>query len=485
MSIKQAPIDSLPDQDTSTPVQKSGGKRTYTLCILLLLVAALVRIAIALPYHQQTVAVVSLFLTSFVPYLAGCILVLRTRARSGRWQWLELGLILLGALLARALLLPSWPIISGDVWRYLWDARVTLHGYSPYVVIPDDPRLVPLHDPIVYAQMGYHTVPTLYPPAAQAIYLVSYLLAPSNLVVLKAIFMGFDLVTCGMLAFLLKRKGLDPARCIIYAWCPLPIVEFGAQGHIDVAMITFITLTLACAYSTRRGARVLTGFFLALATLAKLYPILLLAAVVRRRDYALVFTYIMTVIVAYVPYFILGHGQVFGFFSTYLSQHGGNAGPILVFAQHLGETLGFQPSMTELLDHGADIAVMGSVGLVIFVLRQRELISIEAAILILIASVLSVSAFVYPWYVTALLPWVALLLGPLWTPAQQGLLRLNGKTLAVLGVWYFVCTVDISYLFLGRTHNWTLYYIFIYGVVGMLLVIAAIVGIQRRRLAYR
>ena len=99
-----------------------------------------------------------------LPYLAACILVLATRTSAGRWYWLELGLIFGGAFIFRAMLLPLPPVLSHDSWRYVWDARVLLHGYSPYVTVPNSLVLVPLRDQQIYWHMAYREVPTLYPP---------------------------------------------------------------------------------------------------------------------------------------------------------------------------------------------------------------------------------------------------------------------------------------------------------------------------------
>jgi hypothetical protein len=289
---------------------------------------------------------------------------------------------------------------------------------------------------------------------------------------LKTIFLGFDLATCILLIHLLKRKGLDPARCIIYAWCPLPVVEFAMQGHIDVAMLTFIAAMLLCAQSSWRGARALTGFFLGLATLTKLYPIILLVVVLRRRDYALLLTCVLTIIAGYIPYYVLGHGQIFGFFSTYLMQLAGNTGPLLLLMHSLETQLALDP----LLQRSAGAGLVVAVGLVVFVLRLRERISMEAATLLLIGTIFSISSYIYPWYVTALLPWVALLIGPLWQPTPHGRIALSARNGAILSAWYFVCTVDVVYLFLGGTLDWSLYYILIYGVIGALPIISAIAG---------
>lgn len=456
--------------------------RITLLCILLVLTLLMLKIADTLPV-RHTGLIVFWWLGSFVPYLSGCILVLFTKPQRGRWQWLEVGIILTGAVLLRAALLATPPNFSGDAWRYLWDARVTLHGYNPYVFIPDAKPLIPLHDSLIYGQMGYHNVPTLYPPVAQAIYLVSYLLAPSNILVLKAIFLCFDLTTCVVLALLLKRKGLDPARCVIYAWCPLPIVEFAVQGHIDVVMLTFVTLLALFAQGTGHRACLLTGFLLGLAALTKLYPLILLCVVLRPRDYVLLFTCIVTIIAGYIPFIILGHGQVFGFFSTYLSQHGGNGGIVLVAIQLAGERLKLEQSVIALVEHGVAAVLVIMVASVVFVLRLRERISVEVGILILIATVFSISSFVYPWYVTALIPWVALLVGPLWTKTGKRLPRLNAKSIAVLAPWYFICTVDSAYLFLGK-FDWSLYYILVYGGVCTFLTVAVVVGLSHLKESY-
>src|SRR5581483_6213168 len=204
------------------------------------------------------VSVVQPYILCFFPYALACALVLFTRPADGRWRRLEVGLILGGALLLRVLLLPLPPNLSRDSWRYVWDARVFLHGYSPYVTTPGDKALQPLRD-IIFANSRFRNVPSLYPPGAQYIYLLSYLIVPGSLYSLKTVFVLFDLASCGVLVRLLARKRLDPARALLYAWCPLPIVEFALQGHVDVLTITFALLAVLTAEDRRWPWRALTG----------------------------------------------------------------------------------------------------------------------------------------------------------------------------------------------------------------------------------
>jgi len=445
-------------------------KRSIVLCVLLGSSVALyfVLAQFAQPQDIFIPPFLQTWMLCFMPYVGACTLVFLTPPSVGRWRIAELAIILLGALLFRVLLLPQVPWLSRDSWRYLWDARVILHGYSPYVYAPENPILKPLRDALIYGNSGFLDVPTVYPPVAQGVYVFSYLLAPSNLFVLKAIFLSFDMLTCVGLALLLLQRGLDPRRMILYAWCPLSIVEFAIEGHLDALTGAFIVLTLLCA--TKRnsaiGWRVLLGVLIALATLTKLYPLLLLLVVTRRRDWEIPLACFVTIILAYIPFLILGHGQVFGFFSTYATEQRQNAGVVpLVVHFFTYNLLHLKDRITVLVQYAVDALFVGPIVLLIFFLRLRKRISMEAATLILIGTVYAISTHIFPWYTTTLLLFVPLLMSPVRT--RKGL---QGKGIAIASVWYFVCTSLTAYYF-RSTLDWTLYYIFVYGVTVLLLAV--------------
>jgi hypothetical protein len=469
--------------------------RPAVLCSLLLLSIILSLFLIgAVPQDEVLIGpFLRVWTVSFLPYFAACAFVLLTRPAVGRWRWIELGIILVGALILRAMLLPLPPLLSRDSWRYLWDARVTLAGFSPYVYRPVDPALHSLVDPVLFFNSRFRTAPTIYPPGAQAIFLLSYLIAPSNLFFLKGIFLVFDMVTCGALVVLLQRKGLDARRVLIYAWCPLPIIEFAMQGHVDVITLTFTILAVLSLANTSVRGRVLTGILIGIATLTKIYPILLLVAVVpdllyddkvsrkpffrrlRRRDYALPAVCFGTIILGYLPYLILGHGQAFGYFATYASQQGQNAGVTQQVVQWLGARLRLYPSKIIEIEHIVAFLFIAGLSLVVFVLRLRNRMSRETAVLLLFGAVLSVSSHVFPWYTTALLLWIPVLLGPFWTRGRP-----VGKGLAIAATWYFTCASLIGYFInLGPGNpslDWTGYYWIVYTPVMVALGVAAIMG---------
>ena len=467
---------------------------------LLSIIIYILLIGAAPKSDDQIAPFLYVWMISFLPYFAACAFVLATKPLAGRWRWIELGSILLGAFLLRAMLLPLPPGLSHDSWRYLWDARVTLHGFSPYVYAPGDKALAPLRDSILYANSRYRNVPTLYPPGAQAVYLLSYLLVPANLYFLKGIFLVFDMVTCIALVVLLGRKGLDQRRVLLYAWCPLPIIEFAIQGHVDVITLTFIILAVLSASNRSVRGYMLTGFFIGVATLTKIYPILLLPVILpggderhvplmRRVKYhyiPLLVTCFATIIIGYLPYLILGHGQMFGYFASYTREQGQNAGVIQQITRLLGKQLHLPLTKTIMLEQVVDLLAVGIVSLIVLVQRWRNRISIEAATLLLFGVVLSISSHVFPWYTTTLLLWVPLLITNSLTPVGArvgawGKAGLYGRPLAVIAVWYFTTTVLLGYFFNPGPGNpspdWTVYYRLVYMPVMAALGVAAIIGV--------
>jgi hypothetical protein len=213
--------------------------------------------------------------------------------------WLELAVIIAGVLLFSALVFPDWPNLSRDSWRYIWDPQVIVHGFNPYLVAPDDPRLRFLRhaNPLIYANMRFRNVPTICPLGAQALYLIIAFISPTIYSV-KGMMTLLNLIAAALLMVLLHRRGQDLRRVIIYLWNPLPILEYVLNGHIDVAAIVWILLALLIA-ETVLGSRpaylaansrsqranrwqwawrALIGFLLGLATLTKLWPVILVIA---------------------------------------------------------------------------------------------------------------------------------------------------------------------------------------------------------------
>jgi hypothetical protein len=176
----------------------------------------------------------------------------------------------------------------------------------------------------------------------------------------------FDLLAGVLLALLLRRHGRDVRRAFIYLWAPLPVIEFAFSGHVDAAAIAFILLILLLNGLSFRGSRALIGGLLGIATLIKFYPLVLVVALLRRRDWALLGTLAATLVVGYAPYAHDGLAS-FGFLSTYLTELDTSYGGAVLLIRAVGFRVGLTPDVVRALGVLGAAAGAG----VVFWLRVR------------------------------------------------------------------------------------------------------------------
>jgi alpha-1,6-mannosyltransferase len=261
---------------------------------------------------------IRLALTQGLLYLGAAWIV--WRARPNR---LTLLVVVLFAALFRLSILFAPPLLSDDVYRYVWDGRVQAAGINPYRYIPSDETLTLLRDESIYPNINRRDfAPTIYPPLAEAIYFLSTRVSES-VTWMKATMMGFEAVTIWALMALLASFGLPRQRALIYAWHPLIVWEFAGSGHIDAIAITFIALALLARRRQLDGA---AGVALACATLVKFFPAILFPALYRRWGWKMPVLFVLVIAIAYVPYLSVGVEGVFGYLPGYMAEEGMRSG---------------------------------------------------------------------------------------------------------------------------------------------------------------
>jgi alpha-1,6-mannosyltransferase len=284
------------------------------------------------------------------------------------------------------------PFLSNDVYRYVWDGRIEAAGFNPYRYEPADPRLEALRDQSIYPRIGSKYAPTIYPPLAEAIYLVVSRLAES-VTAMKAAMVVFEAITFVLLARLLALEGLPTSRVLIYAWHPLPVWEFAGSGHIDAALIACSLVTL---WAVRRRRSGLAGVFLAGATLAKLYPAVLAPVLYRRWDWKMPVAFTAAMVIAYIPFAAAG-SQIFGFLPGYAGQEGFDAAGTGFYLLGLLRRL---PTLEHISTHGYEIGaviVLAAVSFAFAFRRDRDGPSYAMSMVSAAAFVLLLSPH-YPWY---------------------------------------------------------------------------------------
>lgn len=186
-----------------------------------------------------------------------------------------LWLIVAGGIMFRLSVIALPPATSDDVYRYLWDGRVSIAGINPYRYPPQARELEPLRDTVVYPKINHPELRTIYPPLAQVCFAAAYRLAGNALWGIKGLLF---LAECGTLWLLFKllagnSASANPLWIVVYAWCPLPILECGMAAHVDGLGILFLVLFYLSIQHKRIS---LAAVALAGAVLIKLVPVILL-----------------------------------------------------------------------------------------------------------------------------------------------------------------------------------------------------------------
>ncbi len=188
-----------------------------------------------------------------------------------RWIWA-------GAVLFRLTVLPLHPSLSEDTARYRWQGVMQAHGGDPYLHAPHEERWESIRDE-TWPRVGRKDLASAYGPAYEQIYFHYYRLirafgaAPATEVRLFKLPFALADVGVGLaLMGLLAAAGRPRTWALLYLWSPLAVVEFWAEGHNDSVTLFFVVSALALLL---RGRRAWAFAALTAAALGKIWPVVL------------------------------------------------------------------------------------------------------------------------------------------------------------------------------------------------------------------
>jgi alpha-1,6-mannosyltransferase len=371
------------------------------LILLTAIGAVIVGLALAAPFAFERFGD-NAFMALTIP--AGLLTIAATaqaeRTPSTRALWLILGV----AIGLRTYVLLFDPLLSSDIYRYVWDGKVQATGINPYRYVPADPALASLRDGTIFPHINRATTAvTIYPPVAQFFFLIITRIG-ENVTLMRLALVGCEAVTVAIIALFLRRMNQPVTRVVAYLWHPLPLWEVASSGHVDALMVALMLLGLWIALSGHalRGAALI-----AFSVLVKPYVVPVLAGIWRPWDMKILLVVIAIIALLYLPYLSVGWG-VLGFLTQgYLREEGISAGndlwPLalwrLVFGEHHGDVV-FYVAMAALVLLFAGLAVARR--------GDRPIASRLADINRLLLLTLLLLSPNYPWYFLAVTPFVAL-----------------------------------------------------------------------------
>jgi hypothetical protein len=325
---------------------------------------------------------------------------LAERAQARRTLWLIFGV----AILLRAYVLAFEPLLSSDIYRYVWDGRVQAAGINPYRYVPADQALAFLRDGAIFPHINRaQTAVTIYPPVAQFFFLIVTRLG-DGVTVMRLALLGCEAVTVTTIMLMLWRINRPITRVIAYLWHPLPLWEIANSGHVDALMVALmlVGLWIALTGHALRGA-VLVAFSM----LVKPYVAPVLAGIWRPWDLKMPFVVIATIALCYLPYLSVGW-DVLGFLTKgYLTEEGIGAGNDLWLLSLWRQVVG---------EHQGDVVAYVVLAALVLMVKassvassyHRTVASRLADINMLLLLTLLLVSPNYPWYFLVITPFAAL-----------------------------------------------------------------------------
>lgn len=313
--------------------------------------------------------------------------------------------ILIFAVLYRLLLIPAPPLLSSDIYRYVWDGRVQAHGINPYLYPPVDEALKNLRDEAIWPHMNRHTCPTIYPAGAQVLFRAMNILGVDSISAFKGAVVLFDIGSVLVLMTMLSSLGLARERVLIYAWHPLVIFETAGSGHLEGFVLFFVLLSLLLLIRKRFFASISS---LALAASLKLYPAIILPAVLKEKRFRGLLVFSIVFLSTYLPYVGVGK-KVVGFLPEYL----GN--PDESFNLGLkAYLLNVFPGADPMVFTWIFAAVLLFAAALAWVRHKDVNSALRYSFALASLQIVLTGASLHPWYVMWIIPFLAIFPSPAW-----------------------------------------------------------------------
>jgi alpha-1,6-mannosyltransferase len=183
------------------------------------------------------------------------------------------------AFILRGAMIFSFPHLSDDIYRFIWDGNLIWDGIHPFLHTPDaflqTHRVTNPMYSTLYPLLNSPHYFTVYPPVCQTIFAIATQLFPNSIygsaVWMKLILGLFDMGSILLIQKILKQNTLPAKNVLLYALNPLIIIELCGNAHFEAAMIFFFLLGIYYWNQQKMG---FAAIALAFSIASKLLPLL-------------------------------------------------------------------------------------------------------------------------------------------------------------------------------------------------------------------
>ncbi|MEM6522987.1 MAG: hypothetical protein AAF693_04310 [Bacteroidota bacterium] len=312
------------------------------------------------------------------------------------------------ALTFRLLFFFSIPVLSDDIYRFIWDGKLLHEGIHPFAHVPswfvNNDQLPNSINIELYGNLNSPEYFTIYPPMAQVLFWLSTFSKSilGSVIIFRVFTFAVETGTILLLIKLSDLYSLPRKNVILYAFNPLVILELTGNLHLESFMIFFLLLGI---YAYKRTQFNVVGISMALAVGAKLIPLIVYPVFLRRLSlkklFILYFSSAGLLILLFWPLYdrALVHGMSSSI-SLYFQKFEFNAS-IYYLVRELGFLLKGYNIIATAGPWLSVITFLLILGLALFSNPQKD--RTPSVWLWILFVYFSMAIIVHPWYVTSLI----------------------------------------------------------------------------------
>ena len=317
------------------------------------------------------------------------------------------------ALLSRFVFIISIPNLSQDFYRFIWDGRMALEGWNPYLYLPKDliangnapiAQAAELHQGMGELSARHYTN---YPPLNQLCFIIAAIFAKKSIlgsvIVLRSLIILADLGTLYFGKKLLKNLGLPKYNIFWYILNPFIIIELTGNLHFEGIMVFFLIWGL---YLLQKGKWLVAAVIIACSISIKLVPLLLLPLFIQRLGWkkAVPFYAIIGIVnlLLFLPFFseafIDNYSETIGlWFSSFEFNSS---------IHNIIKAVGYKVkgyNITRMIGKVMPIIIIVFMVGLAFLRKNKSTLQLFGALLFGLTFYLFTTATVHPWYIVTLL----------------------------------------------------------------------------------
>ncbi len=250
-----------------------------------------------------------------IPLYTGYFILVFISLKRTDFKNSELVLLLLTGLIIRLILIYTDPVLSTDMYRFLWDGKVFAHGINPYSFIPGSQQLEGLRDSHLFPLINSREFFTSQPPLSQVLFLLSNIFG-YKIIVWKIILLIFESITVFFLFRLIDHFAMNKLRIVIYFLNPIVILETYSSGHYEVVGVCLLIIAIYYFYKSKIWRVIIAIIF---STLLKYNSLIIALPFLYKKFYQRIFLVICGISISLILFSLKGAMPLAGFIS-YLNQ---------------------------------------------------------------------------------------------------------------------------------------------------------------------